>query len=93
MSNDVELCWVMSGGRSGGLNYYNIYNKDIGTGGIKVLFERGRTDRNVLIYIGIVFFLKGFVFFRLRIVLKGMKFVFFLNMGEEESFTNILDGK
>ena len=26
----VELCWVMSGGRSGGLNYYNIYNKDIG---------------------------------------------------------------
>ena len=53
----------------------------------------GRTDRIVLIYIGIVFFLKGFVFFWLRIVLKGMKFVFFLNMDEEGSFTNILDGK
>lgn len=47
--------------------------------------------RKVLIYIGIVFFLKGFVFFWLRIVLKGSKIVFFLNMGEEESFTNILD--
>ena len=89
----VELCWVMSGCRSGGLNYYNIYNKDIRAGGIKVLFEGGWTDRIVLIYIGIVFFLKGFVFFWVRIVLKGSKIVFFLNMGEEESFTNILDGK
>ena len=51
----------------------------------------GRTDRIVLIYIGIVFFLKGFVFFWVRIVLKGSKIVFFLNMGEEWSFTNILD--
>ena len=51
------------------------------------------TDRIVLIYIGIVFFLKGFVFFWVRIVLKGSKIVFFLNMGEEESFTNILDRK
>lgn len=42
VSGVVELCWVMSDGRSGGLNYYNIYNKDIGTGGIKVLFA-GRT--------------------------------------------------
>ena len=40
----VELCWVMSGCRSDGLNYYNIYNKDIGTGGIKVFFA-GRTNR------------------------------------------------
>ena len=93
VSKVVELCWVMSDGRSGGLNYYNIYNKDIGTGGIKVLFEGGWTDRIVLIYIGIVFFLKGFVFFWLRIVLKGSKIVFFLNMGEEGSFTNILEGK
>ena len=59
----VELCWVMSGGRTGGRNYYNIYNKDVEAVGIKVLFEDGRTDRIVLIYIGIVFFLKGFVFF------------------------------
>lgn len=93
MSDVVELCRVMSGGRSGRLNYYNIYNKDIGTGGIKVFFAGGRTDRIVLIYIEIVFFLKGFVFFRVRIVLKGTKIIFFLNMGEEESFTNILDGK
>ena len=92
VSKDVELCWVMSGGRTGGRNYY-IYNKDMGTGGIKVLFEGGRYRRKVLIYIEIVFFLKGFVFFWLRIVLKGSKIVFFLNMGEEESFTNILDGK
>ena len=27
----------------------------------------------------------------MRIVLKGSKIVFFLNMGDEESFTNILD--
>ena len=40
----VELCWIMSSGILGGLNYYNIYNKDIGTGGIKVLFA-WRTDR------------------------------------------------
>ena len=79
VSNVVELWWVMSGGRSGGLNYYNIYNKDIGTGGFKVLFEGGRTGRIVLIYIGIVFFLKGFVFFWVGIVLKGSKIVFFLN--------------
>ena len=91
----IECCRIMLcyGGRSGGLNYYNIYNKDIGTGGIKVLFEGGRKDRIVLIYIEFVFFLKGFVFFWLRIVLKGMKFVFFLNMDEKESFTNILEGK
>ena len=48
----------MSCGRSGGLNYYNIYNKDIGTGGIKVLFEGGRTDRIVLKGSKIVFFSK-----------------------------------
>lgn len=93
LSNVVELCWVMSGGRSGGLNYYIIYNKDIGTGGIKVLFEGGRTDRIVLIYIGIVFFLKGFVLFWVRIVFFYKEIVFFLNMGDEESFTNILGGK
>lgn len=62
----------MSCGRSGGLNYYNIYNKDIGTSRINVLFAGRQTDKIVLIYIGIVFF---------------------LYMGEEESFTNILDGK
>ena len=44
MSNVVELCLVMSGGRSGGLNYYIIYNKDIGTSGIEVLFAE-RADR------------------------------------------------
>ena len=44
VSNVVELCWVMSGGRSGGLNYYIIYNKDIGTSGIEVLFAE-RADR------------------------------------------------
>ena len=53
-------------------NYYNVYNKDVETGGIKVFFAGRRTD---------------------RIVLKEMKFVFFLNMGEEGSFTNILGGK
>ena len=56
MSNVVELCWVMAGGRTGGLNYYNIYNNDIRAGGIKVLFAGGRYRRKVLIYIGIVFF-------------------------------------
>ena len=45
--------------------------------------------KKVLIYIEIVFFLKEFVFFWVRIVLKGSKIVFFLNMDEEESFTNI----
>ena len=64
---------------AGGRNYYNIYNKDVEAVGIKVLFEDGRTDRIVLIYIEFVFFLKEFVFFWVRIVLKGMKFVFFLN--------------
>ena len=59
----VELCCVMAGGRTGGRNYYNIYNKDIRTGGIKVLFAGGRTDRIVLIYIGIVFFQSEFVLF------------------------------
>ena len=59
----VELCWVVSDGRSVGLNYYNIYNKDIGTDRIKVLFAGGRYRRKVLIYIEIVFFLKGFVLF------------------------------
>ena len=49
----------------------------------------GRYRRKVLIYIGIVFFLKGFVLFWVRIVLKGSEIVFFLNMGEGESFTNI----
>ena len=56
--NVVELCCVMSGGRTGEWHYYNICNKDVEAGGIKVLFEGGRTDRIVLIYIGIVFFLK-----------------------------------
>ena len=41
----VELCWVVSDGRSVGLNYYNIYNKDIGTDRIKVLFA-GRAGKN-----------------------------------------------
>ena len=63
VSDVVELCFVMSGGRAGGLNYYNIYNKDIETDRIKVFFFGGRYRRKVLIYIGIVFFLKGFVFF------------------------------
>ena len=40
----VELCWIVSGRRTGGLNYYNIYNKDIMAGGIKVLFVGGRIE-------------------------------------------------
>ena len=44
----------MTGGRSDGLNYYNIYNKDIGTDRIKVLFADGQYRRKVLIYIEIV---------------------------------------